>query len=169
MRSSSRSISSTARKLDHTNETFHGRADLGSHSDTTIAGRNYTILPHTERSCDVVPFSYTYKPMKYVDIVLASTGFKSVTGQQYVLVFHEAFYMPELDHTLINTNQLRQLHTQVQYNTYHAIETMNITNPSGDFTGNLESQGTNIFLNAWFATQTDLAAFQHIELTPHQP
>ena len=58
---------------------------------------------------------------------------------------------------------------KAQDNPYHAIELMNITNPSGDFTTCLESQGKNIFLNAWFATQTDLAAFQHIELTPPQP
>ena len=77
--------------------------------------------------------------------------------------------MPELDHTLINHNQLRQFHTRVRDSSYHAIEPMNITNPSGDFTSCLGSQGTNIFLNTWFTTQTDLAAFPHIELTSHQP
>ena len=46
---------------------------------------------------------------------------------------------------------------------------MNITNQSGYFTACLESQGTNIFLNTWFPTQTDLAAFPHIELTSRQP
>ena len=82
--------------------------------------------------------------------------------------------MPELDHTLINPNQLRQFHTQVQDNPDHATEPMNITNPSGDFTACLESQGKNIFLNTWFPNQIDLAVFPRIELTllqtfnPHQ-
>ena len=107
--------------------------------------------------------------MKYVDIVLAATGFTSVTGRQYILVLHEAFYMSELDHTLISPNQLRQFHMKVQDSPYHAIEPMNITNPSGYFTACLESQGTNIFLNNWFPTQTDLAAFPHIEFTSLQP
>ena len=64
---------------------------------------------------------------------------------------------------------MRQFQTQFQENPYHDIEAMNITNPSGYFTACLESQGTNIFLNTWFPTQTDLAAFSHIELTSRQP
>ena len=58
--------------------------------------------------------------------------------------------MPELNYTLINTNQLCQFHTQVQYNPYHSTEPMNITNPSVDFTACLEFQETNIFLNTCF-------------------
>ena len=77
--------------------------------------------------------------------------------------------MPELHHTLINTNQLRRFHTQVQDNPYHATEPMNITNQSRNFTACLESQGKNIFLNTWFPTQTYLATFSHIDLTLSQP
>ena len=58
--------------------------------------------------------------MKYVNIVSEATGFTSVTGQKYILVVHEALYMPDLDHTLINPNQLHQFHTQVQDNPYRA-------------------------------------------------
>ena len=36
--SSNRSISSTTRKTDHTSESFHGRAELDSHADTTVTG-----------------------------------------------------------------------------------------------------------------------------------
>ena len=106
--------------------------------------------------------------MKDIDIALAATWFTSVNGRQYILVFYEALYIPELYHTLINTNQLHQFHTQVQDNQYHATEPMNITNPIGDFTACLEYQGENIFLNTWFPNQTDLAALQHIKLTSHQ-
>ena len=77
--------------------------------------------------------------------------------------------MTELDYTLINPNHLSQFHTQVQYNTYHATEPMNITNPRGYFTACLESQGTNIFLKTWFPTHTGLSTFPNIELTSHQP
>ena len=82
----------------------------------------------------MAPFADTYDAMKDVDIVSAATGFTSVTDLQYILVFREDLYMPELDHTLINTNQLRQLHTPVQKHSYHATEPMNITKPSGYFT-----------------------------------
>ena len=169
IRYSNWSISSIARKPDHTNKAFHGRAELDSHDHTTVAGRNCTVLKHTERSCDVAPFSDTYEPMKDVDNASEATGFTSVTGGKYILVFHEALYMMELDYILINPNQLRQFHMQVQDSPYYSTEPMNITNPIGDFTSCLESQRTYIFLNTWFPTQTDLAAFLHIELTSRQP
>ena len=107
-------------KPDRTSDTFHGWGELDSHVATTVVGRNCTILHHTERSFDVAPFSDTYIPMKDVDIVLAATGFISVTSQKYILVFNEALYMTELDHTLINTIQLLQVYTQVQDNPYYA-------------------------------------------------
>ena len=55
--------------------------------------------------------------------------------------------MPELDHTLINPNQLIQFHTQIQDNPYHATEPMNNNNTSRDFTVCLEYQGMDILLN----------------------
>ena len=128
-----------------TSKAFHDQSEMDSHDDTIVASRNCTVLHHTERSCDVAPFSDTYDPMKDVEIFSAAIGFTSVTVRQYILVFHKALYMPELDHTLINPNKLRQFHTQVQDNPDHATEPMNITNPSGDFIACLESQGKNIF------------------------
>ena len=77
--------------------------------------------------------------------------------------------MPELDHTLINPDQLYQVKTQVQDNPYRATEPMNINNQIRDFIACLESQGKNTFLNTWFPTQIDLAAFSHIKLTSGQP
>ena len=144
---------------------------------TVISIRQFqvaAVLHHTEISCNVALFSDTCDPMKDIYIVLEATGFTSVTFQQYILVFHEALYIPELDYTLINSNKLRQFHTQSQDNPYHAIEPLNITNPIGDFIACLESQGTNIFLDPWFPTQTDLAALTQSKLTirqnwnPHQ-
>ena len=58
--------------------------------------------------------------MKDVDIVSAATRFTSVTGWKYILVFNEALYITELDNILMNPNQLRQFHTQVQDSPYHA-------------------------------------------------
>ena len=93
IRSSNQIISSTYRKTDHTSKAFHGLSELDSHADTTVVGRNCTVLHHTEISCDLAPFSETYEPMKYVDIVSSAIEFTSVTVRQYILVFHAALYM----------------------------------------------------------------------------
>ena len=73
---------------------FHGRCELDSHADTTVAGNNCGIIKYTYRSCDVAPFSEKYTPMKDIPIVPAATGFTSENGRNYILVFHEALYMP---------------------------------------------------------------------------
>ena len=132
--SSNHIISSKSRKPDHTSKEFHGWAELDTDADTTFAGRNCTILHHTERSRDVAPFSDTYEPMKDVDILSSATGFTSLIGRQYILVFNEALYIPELDNTLINTNQLIQFHTQVQESPNRATEPKNSDNQSRYFT-----------------------------------
>ena len=98
--------SSTKRTISKiVGEPFHRRCKLDSHADTTVAGKNCAIIKYTGQSCDVAPFSEKYTPMKDIPIVSAATGFMSENGRNYILVFHEALYMPDMRHTLINTNQ----------------------------------------------------------------
>ena len=86
-------------------EPFHRRCKLDSHADTTIAGKNCAINNYTDWRCDVAPLSYKYTPMKDIGIVLAATEFTSVSGRNYILVFHEALYMTDMRNTLNNQNQ----------------------------------------------------------------
>ena len=71
-----RRVSSTIQKVSASKGQpgVHGRCEMDSHADTTVAGRNCAILKYTDRSCDVAPFSAKYTPMKDVPIVLAATG-----------------------------------------------------------------------------------------------
>ena len=107
-------ISSTKRTISKiVGETFHGRCELDIHASTTVAGKNCEIIKYTDWSCDVSPFSEKYTPMEYILIVSAGTGFTSANGRNYILVFHEALYMPNMRHTLINTNQCRNFGAKV--------------------------------------------------------
>ena len=146
-------------------DSYSGRTEIDLHADTTMAGRNCTVVNYTERSCDVAPFFDTYEPMKNIPIITAATGFKSTTGRQYILVFNEALYIKDMDHTLINPNQLRHFDTELQDNPYHATDPMSITSPNGEFVACLQSQGTNVFLNTWRPTKTQLSSLPHIVLT----
>ena len=38
-------------------EPFHGRCELDSHADTTVADNNYAIIKYMDQSCEVAPFS----------------------------------------------------------------------------------------------------------------
>ena len=113
-------ISSTKRTIIQiVGEPFHGRCELENHADTTLEGKNCAIIKYTDWSCDVAPFSDKYTPMKDILIVSAATGFTSANSRNYILVFHEALYMPDMRHTLINPNQFRHFGANVKDNPYH--------------------------------------------------
>jgi len=64
VRSGDRRTISLARNTQNTSsESVYGRSELDSHADTTVTGPNCIPIWHTERSCDVAPFSDTYQPI----------------------------------------------------------------------------------------------------------
>ena len=131
-------------------EPFHGRCELYSHVDITVAGKNCAIIKYTDKSCDVAPFSEKYIPMKDILIVSEATGFTLANGINYILVLREALYMPNMRHTLINPNQCRHFGAKVQDNPYHKDCSMSIDSPDREFSACLQSFGTVMFLDTWF-------------------
>ena len=163
---SERHISSTHRTISRVQgRPFHGRCEMDSHADTTVAGMNCAILRYTDRSCDVAPFSDKYTPMKDVPIVSTGTGFTSANGRNYILVFNKALYIQDMSHTLINPNQCRHYGALVQDNPYHTDEPMSITSPDEEFIACLQSEGTTVFIDTWYPTQKDLESFPRIKMT----
>ena len=71
--------------------------------------------------------------MKDIPIVSADTGFTTENGRNYILVFHEAFYMPDIKHTLINPNQYQHLGAKLKDNPYHENCPMSIDITGGEF------------------------------------
>lgn len=142
--------------------------EADSHADTFVAGKNCVPLHYTERSCDVQPYSDDYEPMKNVQIVTAATGYTSATGMNYILVFPEALYIPSLEHSLFNPNQLRHFGTRVNDNPF-GNEPMSITTPDASFTACLQSKGTDIFFKSWAPSSSDLEQYPHIILCSSQP
>ena len=152
-------------RIQDQGDSYSIRTELESYADTTVAGRNCTVVHYTEISCNVAPFSEKYETMTNIPIITAVTGFTSTIGRQYILVFNEALYINYMNHTLINPNQLRHFDTEVQDNPYHATDPMSITSPNGEFMACLQSQGGNVFLNTWRPTKTQLSSLPHIVLT----
>ena len=97
-----------------------------------------------------------------------ATGLTSANGRNYKLVFHEALYMPDMRHTLINPNQCRHFGAKVQDNPYHENCLMLTKSPNGEFTTFLQSIVTLMLLYTWFSTQGDLESYPHIESTSCQ-
>ena len=112
-------------------EPFQVRCEIDSHAETTVADKNCEIIKYTDRSCDVAPFSEKYSPMKDILIVSVATGFTLENSRNYVLVFHEAFYIPDMRNTLINPNQCRHCGEKVKDNPYHEDCPISIESPNG--------------------------------------
>ena len=111
----------------------HGICEMYSHADNTLAEKNCAILRYTYRSCDVAPFSDKYTPMKDVRIVSAATGYTSANRLNYILIFNEVLYIPDMTHTLINPNQCRQFWAEVQDKPYHPHEPRSIAESDESF------------------------------------
>ena len=97
---------------------YNGRIELDSYADTFVAGRNFLLIHYTELICDVMSYSDEYVPKNNIPIVQVATGYTTVCGRRYILIFNEALYMPELKHSLMNPNQLRYYGIKVQDNPY---------------------------------------------------
>ena len=135
---------------DRNSGTFDGRVDLDSHADTFVAGRNCLCLSFTERVCDVLPYSDEYDAKTGVPIVTVATGYTAASGARFILIFNESLWIPELENSLMNPNQLRHFGIEVQDNPFHK-DPMIIRkeDDSGIFVACLKSSGSNIFIDTW--------------------
>ena len=87
----------------------------------------------------------------------AATAYQSVyTGQIYILIFNEALWMgDQLDHTLINPNQLRHHGIKVQDNPT-SDEPFYIMTENSDFNMELKMKGTVIFAETFTPSEKEL-------------
>ena len=80
--------------------------------------RTFLLLSYTGRECDVAPYTETYDAIKNIPIVSAATVWTSLESTEtYILVFNEGLWMQgEMDHSLINPNQMWHNGATVQHN-----------------------------------------------------
>ena len=170
MRSYQSRVSKVFRSTNTKIDVFDGRVELDTHADTFVAGRNCLLMGYSERVCDVIPYSDEYEAKHGVPIVKVATGYTNSNGIRYILIFNEALWIPELENSLCNPNQLRDYGIEVQDNPY-AREPMFIRKDDEDekFVGCLKSSGTNIFMDTWTPTDSDLSEYPHIVLTSSEP
>ena len=86
----------------------HARMELDSHADTTALGKGCVVLQDTGRTVTVEGFDGSIGSMKNVPIVTAAVAYDCLsTFKTFVLIFHEALFVPNLEPNLINPYQLR--------------------------------------------------------------
>ena len=91
-------------------------------------------------------------------IVTVATGYTAASGARFILIFNESLWIPELENSLMNPNQLRHFGIEVQDNPFHK-DPMIIRkeDDSGISVSCLKSSGTNIFIDTWTPFERDLS------------
>ena len=129
---------------------------------------NCVALYYTDRKCDVSPYTDRYAPITGAPIVSAAIGYTARDGKEYILIYNQALWMPEVDHLLINPNQLRHFGIHVQDDPYADLP-MTVTDHDRKFTICLKSSGTTIYIDTWKPSHEDSNSHPHIILTSDQP
>jgi len=82
---------------------------LDSHADTTCIGRNFRVISHTDKVCEVFPYHPGYESIQEAPIVQAAMAYDDPdSGETFILVVNQCLHLGDMmEHTLMNPNQLR--------------------------------------------------------------
>jgi hypothetical protein len=117
---------------------------------------------YTGKECDVLPYTEAYEAIKSVPIVEAATAYDHTdTGETTILSLNEAIWMgDQMEHTLINPNQLRAYGITVQDNPFDPAPIF-ISTEDNESTLPLNSKGTVL------GVATITPADQELQTCPH--
>ena len=137
--------------------------ELDSHSDTIVYGSNCIVRHFTGKECDVTLYNDAYDTIKLVPIVQAATAYNNTdTGETTILIINESTWMGKnMDHTLVNSNQLCAYGMTVQDNFFVEAPIFIATEDHG-YMLPLSSKGTILGVTTRTPTYKDLQMYPHV-------
>ncbi len=124
--------------------------ELDTQADTCCAGTNCRLIFFTGQQCEVQGFYDDFRPVPDVPIAtVATTWSDPLTGKGYILIMHKVLYFGnKMDHSLINSNQLRHYGVVVHDNPYETdpTRTMGIEIDDNNLI-TFSLQGSTVFFN----------------------
>ena len=95
--------------VDEMTTHVESRMELDSHANMPVVGKHAYIIAKTGKKVDVSPFTPDYKPLT-VPLVDATVKYNNpYNGKSYILVLHNALYVPSMDSNLIPPFMLREM------------------------------------------------------------
>ena len=91
----------------HTDDKDEGRAELDSHADTCVVGRNALIVADFERPMRVFGYNSADGSKIFKTVTAALAYDDPISGSAWLLIIHQAVHIPELGHHLLCPMQLR--------------------------------------------------------------
>ena len=142
--------------------------ELDSHADTCVAGANCAPMGPVGPCVNVHAFAPGYGAKTYHIRTAATVWTDESDGNEYLLVFHQSIFLgDDLQHTLVNPNQLRHNGITVQdcpkqfdRNSQHCIQV-----PGKGLKIPLQMRGVISGFHSRLPTQEELESLPQIELT----
>lgn len=151
------------KRCDHTTH-FQSRNELDTRADTICAGANWRLISTTGQCCDVMGFHDEFAPIKDVPVARAATAWRDENGATYIIIANEVlFFGPEMDHSLINPNQIRHCGIPVSDNPYDATKALGIDHDEAFIP--FQTEGSTVYFTTYVPSDDDLNNYPHIELT----
>jgi hypothetical protein len=156
------------RKGEEENESTPGLAaknELDTRADTICAGMNFCCIRPTGMTCSVQGFHKSFEPIPEVSVATVATAWDDQnTGQTYILIIHQALYFGnQLDHSLINPNQIRVTGIPVCDDPYDQYRYLGID--MGDIHIPFQADGSTIYFNSRVPTKEELETCPYLTLT----
>jgi hypothetical protein len=151
---------------------IEARCELDTRADTCCAGTNCRPIFFTGQQCEVQGFYDDFTPVPDVPIAtVATTWSDPLTGKGYILIMHKVLYFGDnMDHSLINPNQLWHYGVVVHDNPYETdpTRTMGIEIDDNDLIP-FSLQGSTVFFNTRYPNDNELDTYPHVVITCDKP
>jgi hypothetical protein len=156
------------RKEEQENEPnpgFIAKNELDTRADTICARTNFCCLRPTGMMCSVQGFHQSFEPIPEVPVATVATAWDDQnSGQTYILIIHQAlFFGTQLDHSLINPNQIRVTGIPVFDNPYDQHQHLGID--LGNVHIPFQTEGSMIYFSSRVPTKEELDNCQYLMLT----
>ena len=142
--------------------------ECDTNADTCCLGKNFVILEYTQRTADVYAYMKDIEPIVGVPIVSGATAWDDPdTEQTYILVINEGlYYGNQMDHSLINPNQIRDYGIPLWDNAYDKSRNGELSIELDEsLTVRMRTQGTKILFESRSPTKLEMQECQQIQLT----
>ena len=150
-------------EIDHFEHEI-AKCELDTRADTICAGINFRMLSSTGQTCDVKGFHDDFDTIKDVPIARVATAYKDSDGRTWILIINEALYFGQnMDHSLINPNQIRHFGIPVSDNAYDGANEFGIDHE--DIFIPFVTKGATVFFETYVPSDDDLEHNPHIVLT----
>lgn len=135
-------------KPDHADGTM-AKCELDTRADTICAGKNFRALSLTGQTCDVSGFHQSFESLNDIPVAL---------------IINEALYFgPQMDHSLVNPNQIRAYGIDVSDNPFDRNRDFGIQHEECfiPFT----TEGSTVYFDTFVTTDYQIETLRNIELT----